>query len=165
VAALVLALAAPAPAWALMGKLDKPGVALPAGYPATRQVMMAGPLRHVMYIPRGPEVTLWSVDASNGNDRRCGLSPELQRGSLAALLRMECRGDETGLRAPTLQTSLLEADADGHTAPTSPCTTECAEGWRPTLTGVDESRPEIRAWLPRTIPMVRRHQTRIEWVP
>lgn len=39
VAALVLALAAPA--WALSGTLDKPGVALPVGYPATQQVMAA----------------------------------------------------------------------------------------------------------------------------
>jgi hypothetical protein len=38
-AALLLVLAAPA--WALMGKLDKPGVALPVGYPATQQVMAA----------------------------------------------------------------------------------------------------------------------------
>ena len=39
VAALLLALAAPV--WALAGKLDKPSVALPAGYPAKQQVMAA----------------------------------------------------------------------------------------------------------------------------
>ena len=57
VVALLLSLAAPV--WALAGKLDTPGVALPAGYPATRQVMAALNRKGVTFVD-GHFINAWT---------------------------------------------------------------------------------------------------------